>query len=561
MAVSVIICIFAEMKRNGSIYCLLCLSVLWLMVSCAGNGAQMRQQLEALEQQNVSGESMLNDSLAESLVSYFDKHGDANERMRARYILGRTYYCLGELPRALETYCEAADCADTTATDCDFAKLSRIHAQSAQIFRRQIQPRTQLRELMLAEHYAWTAKDTLMAVECMEQRTTAYSFLKLPDSVIAMAERTAQLFLNLNKKDRYAQTLGTAITPLVNKGDTGKAKRYLFLYEQFSGFFNENGKIDSNRIIFYYTKGNYFLKSNQNDSAEFYFRKLLKEGKTLNHQIAGNKGLQKVYEIRGKFDSIAKYANLGYELNDSAYSLSEMANIQRLQASYNYEHNKLIAEQKSREADRANLLTSIIVIIIIIVILIALYAFNLYQRKKEDELMQYRQNLNDLVMAQTELQELRALEALSTTHLIDKKNEEIQRLQEKIVKYQKLSEKKIATLENRLQESDIVRHLHNLLYANPPQIASQEDFRQLKTLINEEIPQFYSTLNNSDCSLRTIEYEVCLLIRCHFLPAEICKLMDRNESYVANLRKAILQKLYGLKGSPKDLDQRILAIK
>ena len=37
--------------------------------------------------------------------------------------------------------------------------------------------------------------------------------------------------------------------------------------------------------------------------------------------------------------------------------------------------------------------------------------------------------------------------------------------------------------------------------------------------------------------------------------------MDRNESYVANLRKAILQKLYGLKGSPKDLDQRILAIK
>ena len=50
----------------------------------------MRQQLEALEQQNVSGDPMLNDSLAESLVAYFDKHGDANERMRAKYILGRT---------------------------------------------------------------------------------------------------------------------------------------------------------------------------------------------------------------------------------------------------------------------------------------------------------------------------------------------------------------------------------------------------------------------------------------------------------------------------------------
>ena len=64
-------------------YNLLCLCALGLMAGCSGNGAQMRQQLEALEQQNVSGEPMLNDSLAESLVEYFDKHGDANERMRA----------------------------------------------------------------------------------------------------------------------------------------------------------------------------------------------------------------------------------------------------------------------------------------------------------------------------------------------------------------------------------------------------------------------------------------------------------------------------------------------
>ena len=47
---------------------------------------------------------MENDSLAEALVDYFDRHGSANERMRAKYILGRTYYCLGELPRALERH-------------------------------------------------------------------------------------------------------------------------------------------------------------------------------------------------------------------------------------------------------------------------------------------------------------------------------------------------------------------------------------------------------------------------------------------------------------------------
>ena len=68
------------------------------MISCAGDGAEMRRQLEALEQQNSSGEELLNDSLAESLVAYFDHHGDADEQMRAKYILGCTYYDLNELP-------------------------------------------------------------------------------------------------------------------------------------------------------------------------------------------------------------------------------------------------------------------------------------------------------------------------------------------------------------------------------------------------------------------------------------------------------------------------------
>ena len=131
------------MIRKGFTYYLTCLCTLWLVTSCGGDGVQMRQQLEALEQQNRSGEQMLNDSLAESLVSYFDKHGDANERMRAKYILGRTYYCLGELPRALETYYEAADCADTTLTDCNYKVLSRIQAQSAIIYNLQVHPRSQ----------------------------------------------------------------------------------------------------------------------------------------------------------------------------------------------------------------------------------------------------------------------------------------------------------------------------------------------------------------------------------------------------------------------------------
>ena len=83
--------------------------------------------------------------------------------------------------------------------------------------------------------------------------------------------------------------------------------------------------------------------------------------------------------------------------------------------------------------------------------------------------------------------------------------------------------------------------------------------REVKKLVNEQIPVFYDALN-SKSPLRPIEYEVCLLVRCHFKPAEICKLMDREDGYISNLRKAILLKVYGIKGVPGDLDQRIMQI-
>ena len=72
---------------------------------------------------------------------------------------------------------------------------------------------------------------------------------------------------------------------------------------------------------------------------------------------------------------------------------------------------------------------------------------------------------------------------------------------------------------------------------------------------------FYDTLNTASCTLNPVEYEVCLLIRVRFQPVEICKLLGHSDSYVSNIRRRILQKVYGIDGKPKDLDARILAIR
>ena len=330
---------------NRSFQSLVFLAFLWIGFSCSEDKGMMLRQLEALEQANRDDSLMTNDSLAETLVTYFDKHGSANERMRARYMLGRTYYDLGELPHALETYLEAADCADTMLDECDYKTLSRVYANIGLVYQNQIQLRGQLNAFLKAEHFARLGRDTLMAIECLARRADAYDILKKPDSVIITIEAAAKQFLQIGNRQRYAQILGTAIVPLLECKDVIKAKRYIDVTEKYSGFFDKGGNIINNRKIYYYIRGKYYLETNKIDSAEHQFRKLLQEAMTLNHQIAGYKGLQEVYEKKYNSDSIAKFAKMGYELNDSAYSLSEMQNIQKLSLSYNYNHAKLLAEK------------------------------------------------------------------------------------------------------------------------------------------------------------------------------------------------------------------------
>jgi tetratricopeptide (TPR) repeat protein len=452
-----------------------------------------------LEQHNRAGEQLLNDSLAEALVAYFDKHGDANERMRSRYMLGRTYYHLGELPRALETYLEAASCADTTSGNCDYKVLSRIHAQSAVIYHSQVQPRSQLKELGLAERYAWKAKDSLQAIECFSNQADAYDFLKMPDSVIFVCERSSALFEKIGRKDRASQMKGFAIISLIERKELGKSKQFIDDYEALSELFVQKDSIFPGHEIYYYMKGLYYAATQQLDSAEYLFRKELRDGIDLNNQIAGCKGLQKLYEKKKISDSIAKYASLSYELNDSAYNLSEMENIQKLQASYNYNHYKYLAEKKGFETKIAWLTSAIIIILTILLLWFFFHRYILFRR---------------------------------------------------------------AALDYRLEHHDITRRFHEMAKSQPVQYPSLKDWQDLRSLVEDQIPSFKKTLiPDEQQPLNDMEYDVCVAIRVHLSPIEISKLKQCAPSYVTKIRKKLLLSIFDREGNGDDFDDEICKIR
>ena len=79
-----------------------------------------RWQLLRLMAQNKCDTVFRSDSLQLILTDYYDNHGTPNERMLAHYLLGRAYADMGDAPKALKCYQEAAECADTTSLGCDW---------------------------------------------------------------------------------------------------------------------------------------------------------------------------------------------------------------------------------------------------------------------------------------------------------------------------------------------------------------------------------------------------------------------------------------------------------
>ena len=520
------------------VYCLLVI----VLSSCSGDGSQIRAQLEELERQNRADSVMTNDSLAERLVKYFDLHGTPNERMRAHYILGRTYADMGEAPAALEAYLEAADCADTTQADCDYAKLSRIHAQSALIYNEFVQPRSQLNELNKAVYYARKAKDTLIAIECYAQKANAYKWLKMPDSVICIREEASNMYASIGNKKRSATTLGETITSSLDCNDLTRARHFAYIYETYSGLFDETGRIQKGREIYYYIKGRYYLANHQLDSAEYLFRRLQREGYTLNHQIAACKGLQELYETLKIPDSIAKYANLGYQLNDSAYSLSEMESLQRLKASYNYNRNKLLAEQKTSEAREATISLIIISILSVIILLVASYL--IYRnRRKQQRLQEAYESAVD--KREDLLKELEALRAHDYDTLISQKEDKIKEQNQTIAELEGRSGK--VSLRD-FKESKIVKTFaEKSQFSKDHPVPNNSEWSMLEQQFRKDMPGLCRLFE--DKGLSDLEFRTCLLLLLDYDEGTVAGLTQSSSQTINSAKARANQKLFNEKGA------------
>ena len=487
----------------------------------------MRRLLLLTNAQNKCDTVFRSDSIQRLLVDYYESHGTANERMLAHYLLGRAYYDMGEMPMALNAYQLAL--ADTSGTEKDYYLLTRIHAQISNIFFKQNLIDDQLKHIDLSVKYALLSHDTISAILNNAQKTYAYERKGEIDSALYYCQQSSMLAKKHGYQKLSAGILGGAITILVEKDSLDKAKTFMDIYESESGFFDENHDIVKGREVYYYTKGRYYLAKEKYDSAEFFFRKELREGKDFNNQNAASRGLALLFQQTHQPDSAAKYALYSYAMNDSVYAHMATEEVERMKAMYDYNRHLKLAEAKSREAQATRSLVWIISLFCLSIIL-SLYIVILRHKKREEEMVRREENL------------YKRLVELEDSH---KEKERFKRTIEQ---------------EQRILNSTIAKHFRDLAQ-KPANLPSSTDWKSMLDMISRELPSFQALLCDNQLNLRQEEMNICMLIRLRFKPKEICNLTGLSSQNVTNIRKRLLYKIYGDEsGGSKDFDQRIMKI-
>ncbi len=506
---------------------------------------------------NKCYDTLPSDTILQEVADFYDTHGTPNEQVRAHYLLGCAYRDMGEAPKALDCYHDAVLCADTAAADCDFHTLSRVHSQIAALLGEQLLPHQQLEELHLQYADAMRAKDTLCALNAMGQMTNAYDMLGMPDSTIKVAQRLISLYEKHGLSQKAAIFNGIIATSLVDMHHYQEARNYLNYYECHTGFFDETGNIEQGREIFYGTKGRYFLGVNQYDSADYYFRKELKMTTDLNNHEYAYRGLFMLYQMTGQRDSMSKYARLAYKTTDAHFQEKQSDELRHMQALYNYSRNQSIARQKTAEANRNRQIIIIGLFTFVMTMVIISFGIYMYRRKKREQMRmlqkQYEHDVESLEQAKYDLMKMQEAQI---THLVAEKEADIKQLHERLETYgQSLTSRKQQTIESSLAETAIYQRLRHLV-THPREKVSQEEWKQLRDMIDQTLPGFHSTLYNA-YQLKPSDYDICILDRLYFSPSEIAMLTGNGLSNISMKRTRMLEKLFHITGKGEQFDTLI----
>ena len=520
---------------------------------------KMRYELLRHKAMNKAYISFTSDSVMKEVVDYYGRHGSANERMLANYVLGCVYRDLHEAPMALEYYSKATEQADTTSADCDYGTLYRVYSQMGFLFSKQYLPYQLLDAFGKAVKYAYLAKDTLNAIINYQNRENAYSYLGNKDSVIAINLHAATMFKQIGNNYAAAIAFGCNYNYYVEKEDTLNALKTFKAY--FSTGYEGNSEYEDSKAYVLCQKGTYYMFTAQLDSAYNNLQQSLRLCKSYSIKAATTKALAQYYAKVNQPAMAMKYALQSSEYNDSDLIEARKTQLQQVQAMYDYSRNQEIARRAELKAKRSTQMNYMIVFACVVLFLFLSYVYRKQLALKKKRIaaskLVYEDCLLKLKRLQEEKAQLVAEKDKKLAQIITEKENAISKLVSEIHDIQnRYSLSSMSDAYLVLKNSSIYKKIQ-CIEAHPLEEMTEEDWTELADTVEELIPNFIPMLKNR---VSDRDYRICLLIRLGIPASLMARLLNLSDAAISKSRKTMLKKLCGKVGKPKEFDEYVLHI-
>ena len=530
--------------------------------ACVRNGKE-RAVLDEADSLNRAYIPITSDSLLKEATAYFDRHGTPNECLRAHYLLGCAYRDMGEAPRAIETWQDAVNCADTAATDCDYKTLGKAYSQMANLFYSQLLLSDAVDARKKAYHFTLLSKDTLVAIHEYKMMASSYLLQSKNDSAEIILKEAIRLY----QKHGYLQEELKASTMLMyiyaeQLSRVPDLKELIERYDAECALFDENHDLPPSKRQYYYYKGRYYEDINLLDSAEKYYRKIFRPKMSYLSANPMYKGLLSIYQKKHIGDSIAKYATLYCMSIDSSSILKDRELTAQMAANYNYNRYQKQAHENAEKANE-RLYIAVILLSLSILGIITTVFFNLRYRKKRSALeelqREYEEAQCNYDRTQQQLQQLdeKHHHLLKTVQkdksasksLIATLNARHEAEKEQLIQQLHSASERVEQLERQLNISQytkssipffnlgIIKRIKKCAGESQRQL-SENDLLTLADAVKNYFPDLITDLDGSP-DVTPLARNVCLLTILNLKPGEIVNLLGISSSQVSNLRKDV----------------------
>ena len=547
---------------------------------------QMRFRLLQARAQNKAYVPFTSDSIMTIVANYYEKNGNPNERMEAHYLLGCVYRDLGEAPKALSVFHDAVDFADTTDVDCDYALLSRVHAQTATLSRKIQLPYETLEEAHKAAVMSQRAGDSIMMLDSYMLKEEAYSLLGITDSIISISKYVSRKYLQFGDTLYSLITLKPSIKGYMNKGMMDSAKKSLDDYERL--LINKPNNIVSYSMKnFNVIKAQYYLQCQKYDSAYYYYQRARKVAITPEEQLNVFRGFSRYYIGIGNADSALKYTDLYVSTDDSVYRTSIRENLAQMQALYNYERNERKAEHAEHQFSELRYRVTVVASVTLVLVIMLFLYIRRKREKMEKEYQElntkYAESLNQYVLSKKELEQLKetkeseellinqlkhekAVDSEIITKLtrkiernkarIRQNEEELQKQAIAIAEFQKDRKRPEQwNLEEGLFNLPLLSHLHaSIAKGKQP---SDSQLNEVIELVTSMLPDFIPQIKELYPDINRVNLLFCIFTKLRFINSERAVIFNLTKQSVTNRSAFLFKKLTGKMGGSGDFEVEI----